>query len=86
MSICTGTDRARLIGNHADVGLCMPIVIHWPVSFAPQEPGVNMLPGQPGKPEWVIIDPEPRIVDVWKQMIALPKSKVRRVHTQLHFG
>lgn len=50
-------------------------LVHWPVAF---QPGNGFYP--PDKKEgFVALDLETSLVDTWKAMIALPKSKVRAI-------
>ncbi|KAJ7283229.1 NADP-dependent oxidoreductase domain-containing protein [Mycena rebaudengoi] len=51
-------------------------LIHWPVAFAP---GNGLYPPHPTKEGEVDLDLQTSLVDTWKSMIALPKSKVRAV-------
>ncbi|KAF5387284.1 hypothetical protein D9757_006866 [Collybiopsis confluens] len=51
-------------------------LIHWPVAFPP---GNGFYPPHPTKEGEVELDLGPSLVDTWKAMIALPKSKVRAV-------
>jgi L-glyceraldehyde reductase len=52
-------------------------LIHWPISFPP---GGALSPLDPARPGECIFDPQdPSLVETWKAMIALPKSKVRAV-------
>jgi L-glyceraldehyde reductase len=51
-------------------------LIHWAVAFAP---GDGLFPEDPNKPGWVKLDLETSLIDTWKAMIALPKSKVRAI-------
>lgn len=51
------------------------VVIHWPVAFVP---GKGYFPPDPKKEGWVELDLETSLVETWKAMIALPKSKVDR--------
>ncbi|KAJ7251164.1 Aldo/keto reductase [Mycena haematopus] len=51
-------------------------LVHWPVAF---QPGKEFYPPHPEKPGQVALDLETSLVDTWKAMIALPKSKVRNV-------
>jgi len=51
-------------------------LIHWPVAF---QPGNNMFPRDPQRPDECIFDLETSLVDTWKAMIELPKSKVRAI-------
>ncbi|KAJ7721462.1 NADP-dependent oxidoreductase domain-containing protein [Mycena metata] len=51
-------------------------LIHWPVAFVP---GKGIYPPHPTKEGEVELDFEPSLVDTWKAMIALPKSKVKNV-------
>ncbi|KAF9463537.1 NADP-dependent oxidoreductase domain-containing protein [Collybia nuda] len=51
-------------------------LIHWAVAFAP---GRGLYPEHPTIPGEVELDKETSLVDTWKAMIALPKSKVRTV-------
>jgi L-glyceraldehyde reductase len=50
------------------------IVIHWPVAFTPAK---ELYPPHPTKEGQVSLDTETSLVDTWKAMIALPKSKAR---------
>lgn len=52
------------------------LVIHWPAAFAP---GNGFNPPHPTKPNELAIDKETSLVDTWKAMIKLPKSKVRSI-------
>jgi len=54
-------------------------LIHWPVGFAPSQPGKNFYPPHPSKKGEVDLDTETSLVETWKAMIALPKSKVRSI-------
>lgn len=51
-------------------------LIHWPVAFASER---GLFPLQADKPGEVELDLETSLVDTWKAMIALPKSKVRAI-------
>ncbi|KAF8652280.1 hypothetical protein AX16_004469 [Volvariella volvacea WC 439] len=51
-------------------------LIHWPVAFAP---GRGLYPPHPEKPGEVEIDKLTTLVETWKALIALPKSKVRAI-------
>lgn len=51
-------------------------LIHWPISFPP---GNGLFPPHPTIEGEVAIDTETSLVDTWKAMLALPKSKVRSV-------
>jgi L-glyceraldehyde reductase len=51
-------------------------LVHWPVAFPP---GRGLFPAHPSKEGYVDIDREISIVDTWKAMIALPKSKVKSI-------
>ncbi|KAK7057773.1 aldehyde reductase 1 [Favolaschia claudopus] len=51
-------------------------LIHWPVAFIP---GKGLYPPHPTKADEVALDLETSLVDTWKAMIALPKSKVKNV-------
>ncbi|TFK22573.1 aldehyde reductase 1 [Coprinopsis marcescibilis] len=51
-------------------------LIHWPVSFPP---GRGLFPLNPKDSEEVDIDDSTSLVDTWKAMIKLPKTKVRNV-------
>jgi len=51
-------------------------LIHWTVAFAP---GNGLFPQDPARPGYVKLDLETSLVDTWKAMIALPKSKVRTI-------
>lgn len=50
-------------------------VIHWPVAFAP---GGGLFPVDPSRPGYVDLDLKTSLVETWKAVIALPKSKVRK--------
>jgi len=54
--------------------LTNPTVVHWPVAFPP---GNGFVPPHPEKEGEAALDRETTLVDTWKAMIALPKSKVR---------
>jgi len=49
-------------------------LVHWPIAFAP---GNRLVPVGPDG--WAELDLETSLVDTWKAMIALPKSKVRAI-------
>nr|GAT52461.1 predicted protein [Mycena chlorophos] len=52
-------------------------LIHWPVAFPP---GDGMFPEHPSNPDFeVALDTSTSLVETWKAMIALPKSKVRNI-------
>ncbi|KAF7290049.1 Aldo keto reductase [Mycena chlorophos] len=51
-------------------------LIHWPVAFPP---GNGLFPPHPTKANEIALDTETTLVDTWKAMIALPKSKVKNV-------
>ncbi|KAJ7799979.1 NADP-dependent oxidoreductase domain-containing protein [Mycena olivaceomarginata] len=51
-------------------------LIHWPAAFVP---GKEMYPPHPEKPGEVALDLETSLVDTWKAMIALPKSKAKNI-------
>ncbi|KAG6830943.1 hypothetical protein H0H87_006704 [Tephrocybe sp. NHM501043] len=51
-------------------------LIHWPIAFPP---GNGLYPPHSIKEGEVAIDTETTLVDTWKAMIALPKSKVRAI-------
>jgi len=51
-------------------------LIHWPCAFAP---GRGLFPDDPKHPGFVELDTETSLVDTWKTMIKLPKSKVKAV-------
>ncbi|KAL4263967.1 NADP-dependent oxidoreductase domain superfamily protein [Pleurotus pulmonarius] len=51
-------------------------LIHWPVAFVHGQG--TLQPKHPSKEE-AYLDLEPSIVETWKAMIALPKSKVRNI-------
>nr|GAT56144.1 predicted protein [Mycena chlorophos] len=52
-------------------------LIHWPVAFPP---GNGLFPPSPTNPESeVALDTTTSLVDTWKAMIALPKSKVKNI-------
>ncbi|KAF9529760.1 NADP-dependent oxidoreductase domain-containing protein [Crepidotus variabilis] len=51
-------------------------LIHWPIAFAP---GRGLFPAHPTKKGYVEIDTTTTLVDTWKAMIALPKSKVKAI-------
>ncbi|KAL0574908.1 hypothetical protein V5O48_007052 [Marasmius crinis-equi] len=65
------TTLAQLGVDYLDLYL-----IHWPVSFAP---GKGYYPPDPKKEGFVELDTVTSLVDTWKAMIALPKSKVRAI-------
>lgn len=50
-------------------------VIHWPVAFPP---GGGLFPVDPSRPGYVDLDLKTSLVETWKAVIALPKSKVRK--------
>lgn len=54
----------------------MIVVIHWPVAFPP---GKGLFPPHPTKEGEVELDLNTTLVETWKAMIALPKSKVRKL-------
>jgi len=49
------------------------LVIHWPIAFAA---GRGLFPAHPTLDGQVEIDDKTTLVDTWKAMINLPKSKV----------
>lgn len=51
-------------------------MIHWPAAFAP---GAALEPPHPTIPNELELDETVSLVDTWKAMIALPKSKVRAI-------
>ncbi|KAF5366017.1 hypothetical protein D9758_006714 [Tetrapyrgos nigripes] len=51
-------------------------LIHWPIAFPP---GRGFYPPHPSKEGEVEIDAKTTLVDTWKAMLALPKTKVRAV-------
>ncbi|KAF8058699.1 NADP-dependent oxidoreductase domain-containing protein [Lyophyllum atratum] len=51
-------------------------LVHWPIAFPP---GNGLFPPHPTKEGEVAIDTETSLVDTWKAMIALPKTKVRTI-------
>ncbi|KAJ6497422.1 NADP-dependent oxidoreductase domain-containing protein [Mycena sanguinolenta] len=51
-------------------------LVHWPVAFVP---GKGLYPPHPEKKGEVALDLETSLVDTWKAMIALPKSKARNI-------
>ncbi|KAJ8463727.1 hypothetical protein ONZ45_g17480 [Pleurotus djamor] len=51
-------------------------LIHWPIAFVP---GRGTLNPKNAAGDEVELDLEPSLVDTWKAMIALPKSKVRNI-------
>lgn len=51
-------------------------LIHWPVAFPP---GKGLFPPHPTKEGEVELDLNTTLVETWKAMIALPKSKVRAI-------
>ncbi|KAK7436513.1 hypothetical protein VKT23_000404 [Stygiomarasmius scandens] len=51
-------------------------LIHWPVAFTP---GKGFYPPHPTAENEVEIDTKTTLVDTWKAMLALPKSKVKAV-------
>ncbi|THV06646.1 Aldo/keto reductase [Dendrothele bispora CBS 962.96] len=54
-------------------------LIHWPVAFKPGSPGKDLFPPHPTKEKEVELDMKTSIVETWKAMIALPKSKVKTI-------
>lgn len=55
-------------------------LIHWPVAFPLEgEVGATLFPKHPSKENEVAVDSSVSLVDTWKAMIALPKSKARNV-------
>jgi len=52
-------------------------VVHWPVAFAP---GSGLFPEDPERPGYLKFDLETTLVETWKAMIALPKSKASVRH------
>ena len=55
-------------------------LIHWPVAF-PLEGGIGdvLFPQAKDKPDEVAIDNGVSLVDTWKAVVALPKSKVKNI-------
>ena len=51
-------------------------LVHWPIAFPP---GNGLNPPHPTIAGETAIDKETSLVDTWKAMIALPKSKVRAI-------
>ncbi|KAF8161370.1 NADP-dependent oxidoreductase domain-containing protein [Crassisporium funariophilum] len=51
-------------------------LIHWPIAFAP---GHGLFPPHPTEKNQVELDKKTTLVDTWKAMIKLPKSKVRSI-------
>ncbi|KAJ7935374.1 NADP-dependent oxidoreductase domain-containing protein [Mycena leptocephala] len=51
-------------------------LVHWPVAFVP---GNGLYPPHPTIEGEVALDLETSLVDTWKAMLALPKSKVKNV-------
>jgi L-glyceraldehyde reductase len=51
-------------------------LIHWPIAFTP---GRGLFPPHPTVPKEVEIDNSVTLVDTWKAMIALPKSKAKAI-------
>ncbi|KAF8963621.1 NADP-dependent oxidoreductase domain-containing protein [Flammula alnicola] len=51
-------------------------LIHWPIAFTP---GRGLFPSHPSLAGQVEIDNKVTLVDTWKAMLKLPKSKVRAV-------
>jgi L-glyceraldehyde reductase len=51
-------------------------LVHWPVAFPP---GNGLFPPHPTKENEVALDTQTSLVDTWKAMIKLPKSKVRNI-------
>ncbi|KAJ7502682.1 NADP-dependent oxidoreductase domain-containing protein [Mycena galericulata] len=51
-------------------------LIHWPVAFIPRN---GLFPPNPETEGRIALDLETSLVDTWKAMIALPKSKVRNI-------
>lgn len=56
-------------------------VVHWPIAFAS---GRGLFPSHPSIVGQIELDNDTTLVDTWKAMIKLPKSKVRRKNTNLH--
>ncbi|KAK0483084.1 NADP-dependent oxidoreductase domain-containing protein [Armillaria luteobubalina] len=54
-------------------------LIHWPVAFAPSDKIRGLEPPSPEDLNFVELDLETTIVETWKAVIALPKSKVRAI-------
>jgi diketogulonate reductase-like aldo/keto reductase len=52
------------------------IVIHWPVAFPP---GNELNPINKSIPDEIELDTKTSLVDTWKAMIALPKSKASKL-------
>ncbi|KAJ7198483.1 NADP-dependent oxidoreductase domain-containing protein, partial [Mycena pura] len=57
------------------VGYLDLYLIHWPVAFVPSS---DLYPPHPTKAGEVALDLQTSLVDTWKAMLALPKSKVVR--------
>ncbi|KAL0955625.1 hypothetical protein HGRIS_001858 [Hohenbuehelia grisea] len=51
-------------------------LIHWPIAFPP---GSGLFPPHATKEKEIAIDTVPSLVETWKAMIQLPKSKVRAI-------
>lgn len=51
-------------------------MIHWPVAFVPNQ---GLYPPHSTNEGWVELDTVTTLVDTWKAVLALPKSKVRAV-------
>ncbi|KIY69782.1 Aldo/keto reductase [Cylindrobasidium torrendii FP15055 ss-10] len=51
-------------------------LIHWPVAF---KPGKGLQPPSDANPDEIDLDLETPIVDTWKAVINLPKSKVKAI-------
>ena len=58
-------------------------VIHWPVAF--KDTGKGLQPPSEANPDEVELDLETPIIDTWKAMIKLPKSKVGRNYMCIQF-
>ncbi|KIK60786.1 hypothetical protein GYMLUDRAFT_200112 [Collybiopsis luxurians FD-317 M1] len=68
-------ETLRLLGtDYLDLYL-----VHWPVAFPPSSPGKDLFPKHPSKEGEVALDLKTTLVETWKAMIALPKSKVRAI-------
>ena len=56
-----------------DANLECAVVIHWPIAFTP---GQGLFPPHPSVAGQVEIDDNVTLIDTWKAMLKLPKSKV----------
>lgn len=64
-----------------DINALSLIVIHWPAAFPP---GNGFYPPDSSLQGEVELDTQTSLVDTWRAMIALPKSKVSPKHYKYH--